>query len=230
MGLYRNIKLQAAKIPIVHHARIPVLAFCCRNGIAALQASWKMNKVFSPAAQALIDSGKPIIYAVFHGRMFGMLSIPNRERTLILISESRDGEMIARAMTSLGFCVARGSIAHGAFRAAKTMLANLRAGKNVVITVDGPRGPALEVKPAVIRLAQTSQVPIIPMVSDARRKKHYKSWDSFMFPHFFNQTLCIYGEPIHVPPEASIEDQAAALGTVMEKLRSDAKMWADGVR
>jgi hypothetical protein len=162
--------------------------------------------------------------------MFGMLSIPNRERTLILISESRDGEMIARAMTGLGFCVARGSIAHGAFRAAKTMLANLRTGKNVVITVDGPRGPAFEVKPAVLRLAQTSQVPIIPMVSDARIKKHFKSWDNFMFPHFFSPIVCIYGDPINVTPESSIEDQLGSLASVMAKLRTDARTWADGAR
>jgi hypothetical protein len=158
-----------------------------------------------------------------------MLSIPNRERTLILISESRDGEMIARAMTGLGFRVARGSSKQGAFRAAKTMLANLRTGKNVVFMVDGPRGPSLAVKPAVIRLAQTSQVPIIPMAADARHKKYFRSWDTFMLPHFFSQTLCIYGDPFFVPPESSVEDQVSALSEIMRKMRAEARQWAEGV-
>jgi lysophospholipid acyltransferase (LPLAT)-like uncharacterized protein len=223
--MYRSLKLFLAKTPIAK-LRVPVLAWGCDTGMDLLQLSWKMSSDFESGARELIDSKNPVIYAVYHGRMAGILSIPDREKTSILISNSTDGEMVARAMLGQGFLVSRGSPTHGARQAGKDMLKRLSAGCNVVVTVDGPRGPAMEMKPAVIRLAQTSGVKIIPMVMDAKHVKNLGSWDKFRFPHFFTSMKCFYGEPFVAPRDGNLEELIAQLDERMKTLDARAANWA----
>jgi lysophospholipid acyltransferase (LPLAT)-like uncharacterized protein len=192
-----------------------------------LQLSWKMSSDFAPGSRELIDSKDPVIYAVYHGRMAGILSIPDREKTSILISNSTDGEMVARAMLGQGFLVSRGSPTHGARKAGKDMLKRLAAGHNVVVTVDGPRGPAMEMKPAVIRLAQTSGAKIIPMVMDAKHVKTFGSWDRFMFPHFFTSMKCFYGEPFEAPRDGNLEVLISQLDERMKALCAKGADWSN---
>jgi lysophospholipid acyltransferase (LPLAT)-like uncharacterized protein len=220
--MYKTLKKLVAKTWLAE-LRIPVLSWGCDTGMTLLQLSWKMNSQIHPQAKKLIEAKSPVIYAVYHGRMAGILSIPDRQNTSILISNSRDGEMVARAMLRQGFLVSRGSPAHGALQATKSMLRNLRSGINVVVTVDGPRGPAMTVKPAVIRLAQVSQVPIVPMVADAKHVRVFGSWDSFLFPHFFTSMTSFYGEPLVVAPDSSIEELQAELDRRMVDLTNLAR-------
>jgi lysophospholipid acyltransferase (LPLAT)-like uncharacterized protein len=206
--------------------RVPVLSWGCDAGMDLLQLSWKMSSDMPETTRALINSERAVIYAVYHGRMAGILSIPDRAKTSILISNSTDGEMVARAMIKQGFLVSRGSPTHGALRAGKDMLRTLKAGNNVVVTVDGPRGPAMEMKPAVISLAQRSQAPIVPLMMDAKHVRNFGSWDRFKFPHFFTSVRCFYGEPFVVPADTSIETSRAELDQQMCRLREIGEQWA----
>ncbi len=188
-----------------------------------------MTDEISPATKELLDKKSPVIFAIYHGRMAGLLALPDRARTSILISNSRDGETIARAMIAQGFLVTRGSATHGALKAAKDMLRLLKSGKNVVVTVDGPRGPAMTVKPAVIRLAQKSGVPIVPMVADAKHVKIWHSWDRFLFPHFFTSMRCFYGEPFKVNSDitdANVDELLLELDKQMQTLVAKAAAWS----
>ncbi|HEY9758698.1 MAG TPA: lysophospholipid acyltransferase family protein [Oculatellaceae cyanobacterium] len=164
----------------------------------SLMATWDIRNEYHPDAKALLEKPDPVIIAVYHGRMGALLDLKRREKTSVLISNSRDGEMVAKALLGLKFKVSRGSPKHGALQAAKSMLAALHSGLDVVVTVDGPQGPAMEVKPAVIRLAQTSGTPIIPIVMDASFKLHMNSWDDFMYPSHFSRVYTIYGAPLMV--------------------------------
>jgi lysophospholipid acyltransferase (LPLAT)-like uncharacterized protein len=227
--MYKPIKRFIAKTPL-SELRIPLLSKFFEHVFTLLQLSWTMTAEFSPLAKELIDSNTPVIYAIYHGRMAGLLALPGRDKTSILISNSRDGETIARAMIAQGFLVTRGSATHGALKAAKDMLRILRSGKNVVVTVDGPRGPAMQVKPAVIRLAQKSKAPIIPMVTDAKHVKVWGSWDHFLFPHFFTTMKCFYGEPLDVtkvPADVSTEQLQAELDNRMRAMAERAATWSE---
>ncbi len=228
MSLYKSIKNALAGIPFLANLRIPLLAFGCQHGMSALQRSYKMTRIVHPETLALLQSGKPVIYAIYHGRMGGILSLPNRAKTTILISQSSDGEMVARAMTGQGFLVARGSPAKGAMFAAKTMLNQARKGNSVVMTVDGPRGPAFEVKVSVIRLAQVSQLPIVPVMCDSLFSKYLPSWDSFMYPHFFTTMLCLYDKPVRISKDADAESAARELEECMKGWRLQVDEWRDG--
>ena len=227
--MYKAIKRYIGQTPI-GALRVPVLSKFFDNTFTLLKLSWNTTDDLPPQTKELLESQKPVIYAIYHGRMAGLLALPNRGKTSILISNSRDGETIARAMISQGFLVTRGSATNGALQAAKDMLTLLRSGKSVVVTVDGPRGPALELKPAVIRLAQKSGVPIVPMVADAKHVKIWHSWDRFLFPHFFTSMKCFYGEPFDVNqqmPTSTTEQQQAELHNRMQALLERAEAWSE---
>ena len=222
--IYRTLKLAVAKTPLAE-LRTPVLSKGCELGWRALLASWTMRDEYHPEARALLNGPKPVIIAVYHGRMGALLDIKKKERTSVLVSNSRDGEMVARALLGLKFKVSRGSPKHGALQAAKSMLAALHSGLDVVVTVDGPGGPAWEVKPAVIRLAQTSGTPIVPLVMDAAWKIHMNSWDSFMYPHLFSRVFTIYGAPLEIAKgrdETAGEEYRVELQKRMDKMVLDA--------
>ena len=118
------------------------------------------------ALEQTLQSG-PVIYAFFHSRILLMpFSVPRGRPfrpVAALISASEDGTLIARAVQSLGVRAARGSSSRQGAQARGELLHELRAGVNVAVTPDGPKGPALVVKPGVVWLARESQAAIVAM-------------------------------------------------------------------
>jgi lysophospholipid acyltransferase (LPLAT)-like uncharacterized protein len=189
------------------------LAFICGMFMHGVRASWRVTSMnMHPEARDLIESGRPVIYALWHGRMYCLLKCVPQERVAILVSPSNDGDFITQMSYWLGYRnFIRGSqkrdrthAAFGMYRAIKEQ--NL----SVVFTVDGPRGPRYKVKPGIIRLAEETGAPIIPLGSSAAwlLALFKNSWDHFHAPFFFTPIHLNYGKPIYVPPD--INDEAVA--------------------
>jgi lysophospholipid acyltransferase (LPLAT)-like uncharacterized protein len=105
------------------------------------------------------------------------------------------------------------------------MLAQAKKGNSIVMTVDGPRGPALIVKNAVIRLAQVSQLPVVPIMCDSLHNIRLSSWDSFMYPHFFTTMLCMFDQPFSVSKEDDVDAAARKLEERMDQMRERQELW-----
>lgn len=200
-----------AKYPWLDAIRMKILAWFCSDGTNYMQTSYRIVRCVSPGAQKLLEEGpnrKPVMFAMFHGRMVGVVGLEPRKRITILISQSRDGEMIARGVLGMGFSVARGSPTLGAVKGALEMIdAVKKSGNDVAFMVDGPRGPIYEVKPGVIRLAELAGTPIIPFVCSARSAGHMRSWDKFVAPWWSTPMMYFFGDPITVPSGCSEEHQ-----------------------
>lgn len=163
-----------------------------------------------------LDAGKPFILVSWHNRnilaCFGYLAHQRANRRFIpLASASRDGSLAAAAMQSLGVECIRGSSSRGGSKALRQMLRAVKAGNDLGITPDGPRGPRYKVQIGVITTARMTGVPIIPMAYQAREKKILDSWDAMIVPYPFNHLHYAYGEPLLVPREADDDE--------MERLR-----------
>ncbi|MFH0702494.1 MAG: lysophospholipid acyltransferase family protein [bacterium] len=149
----------------------------------------------------------PVIYALWHGRQFGLLGIYPRDDLHLLISKSNDGELISRISKGLGFSVIRGSHNRGGTEALIKILRTLRQNKNIAFTVDGPRGPIYKVKEGIIKIAQLSQAPIVPVITVIRHKIQLNSWDQYQLPFFFTNVVNIFGDPIYVPRKINEEEK-----------------------
>lgn len=147
-----------------------------------------------------------VIYAFWHGRML-IFSYSHRwQKIHVLISQHRDGELIARIIERLGFVSVRGSTTRGGTKAIFEMAKKGVSGYDVAISPDGPRGPRFAVQLGTIYVAQRSQMPIIPITNSAKSRWTLSSWDGFLIPKPFSKAVIIIGEPIYVPPESTPQE------------------------
>jgi lysophospholipid acyltransferase (LPLAT)-like uncharacterized protein len=110
------------------------------------------------------------ILAFWHAHLLLMLHSRYRRPITVMISQSRDGEYIARVFDHYGVESARGSSTRGGSSALREMIRAARAGRNIVFTPDGPKGPARSVKDGVVVAAQATGLPIVPIAFAAKKK------------------------------------------------------------
>ena len=173
----------------------------------------RINAEGEEQVRALLGSGRPVILASWHGRV---LLLPFHLRGLLetlMISNSRDGERIAQVCQRLGYETVRGSSSQGGARALLKFVRRLRGGGVGGHVVDGPRGPAAEVKPGLILLAQRSGAAIVPIYASAARRWQARGWDSMQIAWPWSRVLVRYGEPIEVAKDLDADDS--------EQLRCD---------
>jgi lysophospholipid acyltransferase (LPLAT)-like uncharacterized protein len=115
-----------------------------------------------------------------------------------LISASRDGELLADAIKRFGYDVVRGSSSRLGASAILQLSQTLASGRDVVITPDGPRGPAYELGPGVVFLAQKSGAAVVPVNIEYSSCWRLKSWDQFILPRPFAKVHVTIGSPHHV--------------------------------
>jgi|YNPMSStandDraft_1061717.scaffolds.fasta_scaffold26010_1 hypothetical protein len=147
-----------------------------------------------------LEEKKPFILSSWHCNAFtGPILIRNMD-LYILISQSRDGELINRIVKRFNNHSVRGSSSKGGIQALKVLIKIAREGKRILITPDGPRGPAFKLQPGIITLASQTGIPIIPFHHESIKQKKAKSWDAMRIPALFNTIIVSYGEPIFIPP------------------------------
>ncbi|MBD3375594.1 DUF374 domain-containing protein [candidate division KSB1 bacterium] len=146
------------------------------------------------------------IIVAWHGKMLLPIYIHRNLGIVAMVSEHRDGEMIARTIKRLGYETVRGSSTRGGTKAFRQMLKELKKGKICTILPDGPRGPRHHFKLGAIVIAQRSGVPILPMTFAAKKSIRLKSWDRFMLWLPLSKVHFIYGCPITIPRDCSVEE------------------------
>ncbi|MGF1678524.1 MAG: lysophospholipid acyltransferase family protein [Candidatus Methylacidiphilales bacterium] len=160
----------------------------------------------------------PCVFAFWHNRILLMPYLYEKyttERTLVvMISRSRDGQMIAATAERFGIGAARGSSSGWGGTSALIRLArDLSKGtSDVGVTPDGPRGPRYTVQEGVLFLARTSGCPLIPVTYHLSRKWEAKSWDGFQIPKPFARCEVLVGSPIPAGSDDAAEKLRMALG------------------
>ncbi len=163
------------------------------------------------------DHPGPAVYALWHRQEVLMIWL-HRNRGLVgLVSQSKDGEYMARILLGMGFNVIRGSSTTGGTQALRALTKAAMAGYSIAVTPDGPKGPVFKVHPGVIFIAQKAGVPIIPAACALSNKKVLRSWDRYQFPLPFGRIEAVYGEPFTV---AESDDAGAAAAELERRLNA----------
>lgn len=158
----------------------------------------------------LWDEGKPFIFAHWHGRLLMMpYSWRHPVPIHMLISQHRDGLIIARTVAHFGIHTIAGSTSRGGTAALRAMLKALKGGECVGITPDGPRGPRMRASAGVANVAKLSGAPVVCCAYATRRHKLLRSWDRFMVALPFSRGVFVWSDPIAVPKGASEEEMDA---------------------
>ena len=185
--------------------------------LGVLASTWRFRVVNEAHLTALRASGKPFIYSLWHGHLLPLLWHHRGSNVAILISEHRDGELIARTAHWLGYRLIRGSTTRGAERALLALVRELDEGRQVAVTPDGPRGPARTFAPGALIASQRSGAAILPVAAGADRAWRLKSWDRFIIPKPFARVTVAYGPPTRVeaPSARAAANDAPRLQTLM---------------
>ncbi len=162
--------------------------------------------------------GRGFIYAFWHGRQVFLVYLHRGDAIHPLISQSKDGELIARVCRSFGLDPVRGSSSRGGTEAVLELKSIVEKGERIGFTPDGPRGPLREVQKGVLFLAQKTGRPIVPVAYGAKKRWVFKSrWDEFLVPKPLNKIAMMYGEPIYVSPSDNLEEKAFELKTIAQQ-------------
>jgi lysophospholipid acyltransferase (LPLAT)-like uncharacterized protein len=110
------------------------------------------------------------LMAFWHAHLLMMLHARYRRPISVLLSQSRDGEIMARVFHFYGADSSRGSSTRGGTAALRGLIRAARSGSNIVFTPDGPKGPPRVAKEGMIVAAQATGLPIVPVAFAAKKK------------------------------------------------------------
>jgi lysophospholipid acyltransferase (LPLAT)-like uncharacterized protein len=178
--------------------------------------TWARTLRFEVAAadQALFDQADgPETLLLWHNRLFLAGEITRRcrrGRTFSgLISASKDGAWLAGFFRMLGISAIRGSSSRGGREAVTALIDELRAGHDIGITPDGPRGPCYDFKPGAFIVARRGGVPLVLVGAEFSAAWRLHSWDRFYLPRPFSRVRihCRRTQPADLPRD---RDEAIA--------------------
>ncbi len=168
--------------------------------VRLMSATYRVRYLDIKHETDVLKQKKSILYASWHQRFFaGMTCFSKRKPLSIMVSQSRDGEMISRLGNALGVDTVRGSSSRGGRKALQKLRKLAKKGYRIAHITDGPRGPFGGVKAGLIKIAQFAKTPVMPVIVSPERKwVFHKSWDKFMVPKPFSRVIIRFGAPIPV--------------------------------
>lgn len=171
--------------------------------VKILYCTYRIRIINGSIEEKIFESGKFPIYISWHQRFFpGIVFLAKRKPIAIIVSLSKDGDLISGVIKLLGWHPVRGSSSKGGAKALRKINEAVKAGYSLGHIVDGPRGPAGEVKPGLILIAKTSGMPVLPTIISAEKKWIFNSWDRFILPRPFSRIIIRFDKEISIPKKA----------------------------
>jgi hypothetical protein len=169
-------------------------------------------------------SGEPVVFVFWHNRLFftaRLLRLFRPDRPVVgLVSASRDGAVFSKFVAFLGVRTIRGSSSRLGREAVHSLINELRAGYDVVVTPDGPRGPMYDMKPGAFLAARRARTPIVLVGIECRSCWMLRSWDRFRIPWPFARMI-IRCERIEVATLDALAEPLAFLRARLVALNGD---------
>jgi lysophospholipid acyltransferase (LPLAT)-like uncharacterized protein len=143
--------------------------------IRLLASSWRLRVVgHIPSA--------PFVAICWHGEMLSVWKLFSGINAVGLTSQSKDGNILATLLKDWKYDVIRGSSSKGGSEALAEMT-TIAKERILVVTPDGPRGPAHKIKAGAVVSAQRAGVQLVALRVECHHKFILeKSWDKFIVP------------------------------------------------
>lgn len=167
------------------------------------------------------------IYPFWHNCMIPACYYYRGRDAAVMSSPSFDAEYTGKIIQRLGFRLVKGSSTRGAVRALLGMHTEIKAGKPVAFTIDGPRGPRYVAKPGPVLLARNTGAPILCFYIAMEKPWVLRStWDQLRIPRPFSRALLRVAALIHIPRHAdaaAMERLHAEMQAALERVRDYAE-------
>lgn len=163
----------------------------------------RVNEVGREQADALWKNDVPLVTVMWHDEIFAIIHARKKLRLVTIVSQSKDGEYLARLLQSLRIRPVRGSSSRGGLGALLKVARLMRDERlSCAISVDGPRGPRHVAKQGAVVLAHRVPAKIVPIRAFFERAVVFNSWDRFQLPKPFSKVHVVFGAPYDLKAQA----------------------------
>lgn len=181
--------------------------------IRLLARTWTLN------VHGRLPTG-PSIVAFWHGEMLPAWYAFRALRPVALVSSSKDGSLLSRLLQDWGYGVVLGSSSKGGKEALEQLVAEAST-RIVLLTPDGPRGPAHQAKPGAVVAAHRAHVPLVLVrMRSSRTSVFARSWDSFALPLPFATVDLFVDSPWTIPSAATREQLDEYIAEMNQRMQS----------
>tara|TARA_B100000579_G_scaffold416701_1_gene412538 strand:+ start:382 stop:1050 length:669 start_codon:yes stop_codon:yes gene_type:complete len=184
-----------------------------------LTSSIKYENIIVP--EKFWNNEEPFILAFWHSQLMMIgYSWKSKKRINILASGHSDG----RFGSVVGKYFKLNNVEISSKNKAislKPIFKILQQNNCIGITPDGPRGPKEIVSEGIIKIANASSVPIIPMGFWSSKNFRLKSWDSFLITLPFSKCSFVWGEPIQIPSDMRKNELKSFQKILEDKLKEN---------
>lgn len=184
---------------------LSVVPFLASGVLRLLSLTLRTDIIGEQYLREIWDRDEHIIISFWHDQLLLMVFGYPGKHAKLLISSSKDGELLARTMKYFEQDTVRGSSSRGGRAAFKEMLNLSQEKADIILTPDGPKGPRHELKDGVVQLARMSGRPVIPMAFVCNRGYRFKSWDRFLLPYPFGRGVYSFGAPVYFDKQEGVE-------------------------
>ncbi len=181
----------------------------------------KLSIVNEEKWQSLLKSDRPVLLCAWHQQLFSAIRhfrTYSKFHPGLMISQSRDGDLIAGVANKTGWHTPRGSSTRGGKNAMAAMIKHLNQYGFGAHLLDGPTGPVGKVKAGIIKIAQETDALVVPFYITVQKAWLFNSWDRFVLPKPFSKVTLTFGDTIQFPRDddrENFEAQRLLLETTM---------------
>ena len=178
---------------------------------AAMLVRW-IHRILKPESigeqelKRIWSEGRYAILATWHDQLLMIPPEYSGAASKVLISSSKDGELIARVVKYFGVGAVRGSSNRGGKAAFRELTKLSKETVNLGITPDGPKGPRHVVKEGVVQLARISGRPIVPIAFACSKGHRFQSWDRFLLPYPWGKAVYSFGAPLYYDKSETMDN------------------------
>jgi lysophospholipid acyltransferase (LPLAT)-like uncharacterized protein len=192
--------------------------------LSVIGRTWRFEVVAEEGATPLPygQGAGAEVFCFWHQCVLPCAFYYRRTGASIIVSQSFDGELIARTLERFGFKTTRGSSSRGAREALLGLKQVIESGRPACFTADGPRGPIYQTKIGPVRLAQMTGARIGAFHLQPRQAWTMHSWDRFLVPMPFTRIVVAWSRWTSVPcdlPDDALEAKREELNAAIERAR-----------
>ncbi|MGI6197699.1 MAG: lysophospholipid acyltransferase family protein [Candidatus Cloacimonadaceae bacterium] len=150
------------------------------------------------------------IFSLWHKDLLIMTMQRVDSGIAVLVSGSKDGELIAGPLLKLGYHTVRGSSSRQGAQAFRGMVRISRE-HALAITPDGPKGPAGTIHAGVFEIAMLAKIPIVALAVDTPKAWVLNTWDGLRIPKPFSRVRVHYSQPLYLKSREDIAEVERAI-------------------
>lgn len=211
---------RVAKRPLMFELTLWLIYIVC----FILKSTWRVRFVGMDRRRMAVSAsptGSFLIASYHENAVAGILTHAG-QKICTMVSQSKDGEIVAFICSKIGLMSVRGSSSRGGKAVRDDMVDLVKTGVIGAITVDGPRGPRRVLKNGIVDIARKTGAPVMPLVTVGDSYWVLsKTWDQTRIPKPFARVIAYYGTPITVPRDANEEQFKDYLTKISDAMSRD---------